>query len=68
PATCDTSAENIHAPRLWGAKFLGAATRVYIVDVEGAPLALTVTYDPATMTPADYDEVDGIVASLHIGS
>ena len=56
--------------KIWGDEILvsGGTKRVYVADVNGMPLIVTVGYYPDEITATGLDEIDAILASLRVGS
>lgn len=68
PRDFDVSGCDEGEMRLWADELLapGVSLQVYVAEVDGASLVVTVGFDAATTTPADLEEIDAILASLRV--
>jgi hypothetical protein len=56
--------------KVWGDEILvgGGTKQVYVADVNGVALVVTVGYYPGEITTTGLDQIDAILASLRVGS
>ncbi len=67
-STCDR--DGLPWVKIFGGEILigGGTKQVYVADVDGVPLVVTVGYDSGEMTRTTLDQVDAILASLRVGT
>jgi hypothetical protein len=66
--TCDR--DGLPWVKVWGDEILvgGGTKRVYVADVDGVALVVTVGYYPEEITTAGLAEIDAILATFRVGS
>ena len=69
-SACDAHEHGLPFVTVWGDEIIvtGGTKQVYVAEVDGVALVVTVGYYPGEITPAGHAEIDAIMASLRVGS
>ena len=67
-SACDVDTDGLHYAKLFGDTILvpGTIMRVYVAEVDGVTLVVSVSYYPAESPQADVDQIDQVLASLRV--